>query len=154
MEAAAATPGQVAQSPAGVWWTAFLRTLYESQLRLRSVLKLPRACLDVQHGCLHLPAGTDKRRAGQTYRLSPDTLEALGEIRGEGQEATNQHPLFAWPEEKTGRPRSGLEACYAAILARAGVPIGTDPFNKIRRTARAHLAGQATWVPTVNEIAN
>ncbi len=127
LEAAAAEPGTFTlfEIPAGIWWTAFLLTLFDTGLRVAAALALDAAAFDPATGWLSVPAELQKQKAGQAFKLHPQTVDVLAKLPRTGK-------LFP---TRWKSPKGPLARRYKQIVKRAGLPHGKrDGFHKIRRT--------------------
>jgi integrase len=127
-------PGAIASVagaiPAGQFWEAFLRTAYDTGVRVTALLSIRRDAVDLESGFVRIDAESQKHRRDGLYKLSPETLTAI--------RAAWKPPrdlLFPWPYDRWGRQWPCLNNEYRRILARAGLPNGNkDLFHRIRRT--------------------
>ncbi len=127
LEAAAAEPGTFTlfQIPAGIWWTGLLLVLFDTGLRISAVLTLDAAAFDPTTGWLSVPPELQKQKAGQAFKLHPQTVDVLAKLPRTGK-------LFP---TRWKSPKEPLTRRYKQIVKRAGLPHGKrDGFHKIRRT--------------------
>lgn len=123
LEAAAETSGDVAGVPARLWWVAFVLVAYDTGLRLRSLLAIRTAALDIEAGSVYLPAEAIKQKCDKLVHLHSDTLEAIAATHPERRELLFETPWIA--SITTYRH-------FKKILAQAGVSSGA--IHQLRRT--------------------
>lgn len=109
----------------GQHWLALVLTLYDTGLRVGSLMKAKRNQFDHRKQTLFIPAEHAKGKCDDWKRLHPDTSKLLERICGEKM-------LFDWPFHICQ-----LQGFYRRdVLEPAGLPSGRrDLFHKIRRTS-------------------
>lgn len=126
MRAAAETPGFVGSVPAGIWFSALLRVLWESAERVGAVL----ACAPADFSPPRLYVRAENRKGGKRdryYTLSPQTCALVSQAAGTSR-------LFEWPG-----CASHLWQRFKKIVSRAGLNSGRDSaFHALRRSAASH----------------
>jgi integrase len=122
--------------PAGVFWCAFLLTLYDTGLRVRAVLSVAGDALDGD-GWLTVRFDLQKQFADQAFRLHPDTVRLLTRF------PAGRPRLFSVPWRNA---YGALLKRFGRILKRSGVEAGRkgkDGFHKFRRTNATCVADVA-----------
>mgnify|MGYP001564619267 CR=1 FL=1 len=117
--------GLCAGLPAGFFWRSLILVLFDTGLRATAAWSLRQAEVDLAERTMYVRAETQKHRADQLLRFSPQTGDALAEIWQPARAL-----LFPW--DRSQRTRY-LE--FDRLLQRAGLPHGPrDKFQRIRRT--------------------
>lgn len=117
--------GVISGIPAGLFWRALILVLFDTGLRAAAAWSLRRAEVDLDARTIYVRAETQKQRADQLLRFSPQTAAALMEI-------WEPPRLLLFPWDRSPRMRY-IE--YERLLQRAGLPHGRrDKFQRIRRT--------------------
>ena len=128
-----AVPGMIGKLPACLWWFALHCILWDTGERIRATLRLRWADVDLANGFVTVRALTRKgRRRGMTYKLHPQSIEALKALRPPW--ASDDDAVFPWPYSLTY-----VWNRYKKILARAGLP--TDRKSKFHRMRKSF----ASW---------
>lgn len=117
--------GLVSGIPASLFWQALVLLLFDTGLRATAAWALRRAEVDLGERTVYVRAETQKQKADQLVRFSPQTGTALSEI-------WEPPRLLLFPWDRSQRMRY-IE--YDRLLQRAGLPHGPrDKFQRIRRT--------------------
>ena len=112
---------------AGIWWSAFILTLYDTGLRFNALMLRPTTDLDMQSGWLAIDAADQKQRKAQSLKLHSDTLSFVRAMT-----PADRPFLFPWPYVCSKVIRDN----YRAILQAAALPSSKrDLFHKLRRTS-------------------
>jgi integrase len=130
LDAARATTGKFGNVPRKLFWEALVRFLYDSGERIGAALAVRHD--DISGEWINVRAELRKGRTrDKTYKLRPETLAAIAEIRKH-----DDGPLiFAWPLVRTY-----LWRLYGDLLVAAGLPSNRrSKFHKIRRTTASHF---------------
>jgi integrase len=126
MRAAAETPGFVGPVPAGIWFVALLRVLWESAERIGAIM----ACTPDDFSAPRLFVRAEYRKGGKRdrfYTLSETTSRLVERVAG-------QKKIFEWHGS-----REYLWIRYKKITRRAGLDTGRDSgFHALRRAAASH----------------
>lgn len=130
--------GDICGIPRAKWWRALLLLDWDSGERIGALLALRWSYL-AQDGWLHVPAEARKgKRKDMTYRLAPDTLDALSAIRQPAREY-----IFPWPYDE-----NYIFNRFEQILERAKLPTDRkSKFHRMRRSVASHYeaaGGNAT----------
>ncbi|MHB8864465.1 MAG: tyrosine-type recombinase/integrase [Pirellulaceae bacterium] len=130
--------GRISGIPAGDWWVALHRVIWDTAERIGAVMQIKWEYLD-DAGWLLIPAELRKcKREDKHFQLGPDTLQSLDKIR-----QPERDLIFPWPFTTTLIYRR-----YKAILTQAG--LSTDrrsKFHRMRRTVASYYeaaGGDAT----------
>lgn len=121
--------GEYAGVPAGLWWVALHRVLWDSGERIGAATQIEWR--DLRGEWLLVRAECRKgRRADACYRLAGDTLAALDAIR-----EPSRTLVFPWPFS-----HSYLWRIYGLILSSAWLPNDSrHKFHCMRKSVASHL---------------
>jgi integrase len=124
--------GEICGVPRAKWWRALLLVDWDTGERIGALLALKWSYIAAD-GWMHVPAEVRKgKRKDMTYRLAPDTLDALNAIRLPLREL-----LFPWPHDE-----NYIFNRFEKILERAGLPTDRkSKFHRIRRSVASHYEG-------------
>jgi integrase len=135
LAAAAAAKGRIGRAPAAVWWTALISVCLDTGERIGAVSQAEWTWLE--RDWILVPAEARKgRKRDRRYRLAPETVARLKELRKHSQ---GSQVMFEWPYG-----RSYIWAKYGKLLQAAGLPHGPkDKFHRLRKTlgSVAYAAG-------------
>lgn len=137
--AGATETGTIGSVPAGEWWTALLKLLWETGERVGAAMALSRYDVYPERGSIIVRAETRKgKRNDRFYRLSPRAIEALRKLL-----AYEGEKVFPWPYSE-----GYLWTRYKKLLKKAGLPIERrSMFHRIRKTTASYIkrnGGDAT----------
>lgn len=135
LDCAGRAEGQICGLRACSWWTAIFLTLYDTGLRISTVMALRWAHFDARRGELCVPAGIVKDQEELVLALSVQTLAALAALRGSG-----AAEIFPWPFDRDHHWRV-LRKHQRKILAEAGLTWKKREggFHQYRRTTASYL---------------
>jgi integrase len=129
----AGSPRPIAGIAAGQWWEALLRVTWYTALRRRAVLGLRRDDLDLLTGWLRVPARLMKNGRGQSFRVGPDAIAAVGKIW-----LPERELLFTFPHDKTTFYKQFRRIVEAAGVTRG--PYNLSALHKVRRSVATEVA--------------
>lgn len=123
--------GFVGGVPKAKYWHALLAVLWDTGARITEVLAIRWEWIDFERGTIHVPAEVRKNEeCDMSYRLHPDTVKLLVEIRSPTRELA-----LEWPKHP-----GYIYGAYRTVLKAAGLPHGRkDKFHKIRRSVASHV---------------
>jgi len=137
MEACRRVKGSWGRVPASLYWHLAVSLIWDTAVRLGSLLDARLAEVDPDAGTWHVPAEHIKgRRGDRLFRLHPDTLALVAQsIELE----PDRELLFPYP-----RRRRQVWTDFGAILEAAGLPSSRrHKFHCLRRTSESHAAAAA-----------
>jgi integrase len=131
--AAATTRGKLDTVPKWLFWTALLSVMWDSGERIGALLQIEWQHVDMESRWLYIPAELRKGgRRDMTYRLSPETVDALKHLK-----AHKTRLVFHWP-----RNRTYLWQAFGEVIRHAGLPqVSRQKFHRLRRSVATHLKG-------------
>lgn len=134
-----AEPGELSGVPAGIWWRGLHLVAWDTGERIGAIRDLLWHHLDLYGRHVLVPAELRKgKRRDRLYKIAPDTVAVLSEMRSPPREK-----IFPWPYCRTY-----LWDRYDRILRRAGLPTDrTAKFHCLRRSVASHYeaaGGNAT----------
>lgn len=118
-------------------WKALVLSIYDTSLRVGSLMKADRQCFDPIARTLTLPAAIQKGKAETSQEVSQQTTDALLALDAVRPAWTQK--LFAWPWYLGS---SSVQRRYRTeVLIPAGLPCSRrDLFHRIRRTSYTLVA--------------
>jgi len=127
--------GNVGQTPAWLFWHAFVLVVYDTGLRRTAALSIRMA--DVRDGNVTVQAEFQKHGMAQTFRLSPQTADVVREFVAAD---PDRELLFPWPFGIM----HPFTLAFRKLLKAAGLAATRkDLIHKLRRTSATHLANVA-----------
>ena len=118
--------GYVGTCPAHVYWTALVMTCLDTAERIGAIMQAEWDWLESDSILIRGEARKGGKR-DKWFRLSPDTMTLLGEVRRYRQ----SERIFHWPYSHTYLWRR-----YKSLVERAGLPTGRrSGYHRLRRTA-------------------
>lgn len=137
------TEGRICGVPAPAWWVAFVLTAYDTGLRRRALLAMRFADLDFDQGILHVPAENMKTLVAQSFKLHPQTIEAL--LASVPPDRELVFPMHFQIDTFNHR--------FKQVLMRAGLPFTRrDMAHKLRRTCASHIAAKMGVALAVKQL--
>lgn len=118
------TAGRICGVRASEWWLGLHCLMWNTGLRIGTILKLQWSDVDWQACEVIARAEIQKQKADQRFKLHPDTLAILSLIKRQ------DGPIFPWPLS-----RSSIWDAYDRILRRADLPHDRrSKFHRMRRS--------------------
>lgn len=114
------------------WWRALHCVLWDTGERIRAIMQLTWANVDLDGGYVTVPAATRKGgMKGLVYKLHQNTADELRKIKSD---RGASQLVFPW-----GRGDTYLWYRYSKILAKAGLPNDRkSKFHRMRRSVASH----------------
>lgn len=133
LAAAATCDGHVMGIRAALYWPALILLIYDTGLRINTVMQLQTADLDLDRGWIKARWNTQKQKNDQALPLSADSIRLLLAT------GVQDRPLvFPWPFKHRGQ---SLCARLRKLLQLAGLrDTHKDLWHKIRRTNGTYVA--------------
>jgi hypothetical protein len=118
------------------WWRAYWLVAFYTGARVRTLLSIRLADVDLTTGVVTVSGEAYKTGKGQRYILPPEAIVAVAEIMAPAREK-----LFAWPNR-----RESFHKVCRRILAAAGVSPSTrrgfGQSHRVRRTIATKIAAE------------
>ncbi|MBX9654516.1 phage integrase SAM-like domain-containing protein [bacterium] len=122
--------GWIGAVPAADWWFAFIVCMYDSGVRKRALLHVPRENFDLAYRAFRVPADVQKQNRDQWCAISDQCVNAIKKIWSPEREF-----LFEWPYDQSDDSRMRtLDNHFKIILRRAGLNGDEGLFHRIRRS--------------------
>lgn len=133
LKSCAARTGRVSGVAAAAWWTALVLVGFDTGIRRRALFAIRFNDLDFEHFVLRVPAESMKTLVAQSFKLHPQTIEAILATVPPDRELV--FPL--------GCAICTIETRWKEILIDAGLDCGRrEGFHKLRRTCASHIAAK------------
>lgn len=137
LESARQEHGMVGGIPAGVFWRAFILTLWDTGCRKGALLKARPDDFSPTRMLLWIRAENQKRRNEQVFPLSRQTVEALAAMTVHCQ--STRARLFPWQRDGfAGSQYRSLNRHFRRILKRAGLPTAGKYFHRFRASRASY----------------
>lgn len=137
LESARQEHGMVGGIPAGVFWRAFILTLWDTGCRKGALLKARPDDFSPTRMLLWIRAENQKRRNEQVFPLSRQTVEALAAMTVHCQ--PDRQRLFPWQRDGfKGSQYRSLNRHFRRILKRAGLPTTGKYFHRFRASRASY----------------
>lgn len=139
IEACRQAPGYVDKIPARLWWPALCLVDVNLGVRIRALMNVRRADLDLENRRVLVRGEFQKHGADQWFELLPRTIEAIEPLL-----AWREKLLFPWPWDPNPYNWTTLRRHYKRILRRANLPYGPEQmFHAFRRYTATRITAAA-----------